>query len=47
MVSLMLPSLPLQPFRIEDLQRVIRNPRRVPRTTPPDIISECLAPGSD
>lgn len=35
-----------KPFRIEDLQRVIRNPRRVPRTTPPDIISECLASGS-
>ena len=33
----------LQPFRIEDLQRVIKNPRRVPRTQPPDIISECLA----
>lgn len=33
----------LQPFRIEDLHRVIKNPRRVPRTQPPDIISECLA----
>lgn len=36
----------LQPFRIEDLQRVVKNPRRVPRTTPPDIISDCLAAAS-
>ena len=31
-----------QPFRIEDLQRVIKNPRRVPHITPPDIVSEIV-----